>query len=405
MALFRRAKRTSHVTGPVFDGEIPHRFRATTRRGTYNVNANSALRHSAVWACLRLRSDLISSFPCDVFTDSGGSTPIEVKKPDVLLYPGGPRWSYRKFMWATEFDLDRSGNTVGFVRQRDERGKPALIELVDICSVTVRHQKDGRIKYVIYGDEYDQDVIWHETQFQPAGSPVGLDPIAMAAYSIGEYMSMQEFALDWFGGGGVPKARLKNTARKINAVEARLMKDRYNATVRNGDLFVTGSDWDYDMMQAQTAGLEFIEGRKWGVTEIARYFGAPLDLIEAAPVGDSGNINYANVTQRHLQFLILQLGPAAGRREETLTELLAKPRYVKLNPDSLLRMDPIQRAEYLNSMVEGRLMTNTEAREKDNRRPLTSADIKEFEEIYGPPKAAAPAPASGAPSNDQPAKV
>jgi hypothetical protein len=53
-----------------------------------------------------------------------------------------------------------------------------------------------------------------------------------------------------------------------------------------------------------------------------------------------GNITYANVTQRNLQFLIMHLQPAMGRREDALTTLTPRPQFVKLNTDVLLRMDP-----------------------------------------------------------------
>ena len=42
-----------------------------SRRGNVTVNAESALAHSAVWACLRLRADLISTLPVDVFPQRG----------------------------------------------------------------------------------------------------------------------------------------------------------------------------------------------------------------------------------------------------------------------------------------------------------------------------------------------
>lgn len=383
MALFARSRRTSNVVGPVFDGDIPPRP-VMTQANLPRINTDTALKHSAVWACVRLRADLVSSFPCDVYRKVQG-VQFEVPKPMVLQAPGGENWSYMQWMWATQSDLDRCGNTVGIIKAKDGGGRPALIELAATSDVVIRQLKTGEVKYKIGRDEFDAEDIWHERQFTASGMVVGLSPVAYAASSLMEYASMQQFAIDWFTNMGVPRGRLVHKTKRLDTKEARIMKDRYRATVNNGDLFVHGEDWDFHLLAAEQAGVEFIEGRKHGVADAARYFGAPLDLIEAA-VQAGGNINYANVTQRHLQFLILHLDPAVKRREEAMSRrLLAAPRYVKLNRDSLLAMDPLQRAQYLGLMVKYRLMTNPEAREKDDRPPLTQADIDEFEKIYGPP--------------------
>jgi hypothetical protein len=66
-------------------------------------------------------------------------------------------------------------------------------------------------------------------------------------------------------------------------------------------------------------------------------------------------------------------------------------------------MDPQQRATYLKTMIDSRLMTNTEAREKDDLPPLTPGQIAEFEKIYGKPKSgdAKAKPASGDDGKDE----
>src|SRR5690349_22002342 len=44
-------------------------------------------------------------------------------------------------------------------------------------------------------------------------------------------------------------------------------------------------------------------------------------------------------------FLVMHLGPVVSRREEALSRLTPGPRFVKLNTDALLRMDPSSRAD------------------------------------------------------------
>ena len=65
--------------------------------------------------------------------------------------------------------------------------------------------------------------------------------------------------------------------------------------------------------------------------------------VQVSPVCSNCAITYANISQRNLQFLIMHLGPAVGRREDAFSrKLVSNPRYVKLNTDALLRMDPAE---------------------------------------------------------------
>jgi hypothetical protein len=78
-----------------------------------------------------------------------------------------------------------------------------------------------------------------------------------------------------------------------------------------------------------------------------------------------------------------------SRREEALSRLLPGPRYVKLNTDALLRMDPASRAEMHRVMIDSRVLTPNEARELENRRPLTDDQITQFAILFGDPNAMA----------------
>jgi HK97 family phage portal protein len=382
VSLFGRQKRDFFGI-PGAQALIP--IRSAQKQGSVTVTNDSAMRHSAVWACLRLRADLISTMPMDVFRRVNGMQ-IEMPKPPVLVQPGGDRVDMCEWLYSSQVDLDRAGNTIGLITEVNALGLPARIDLQILAECSVQ-SRDGKVTYRIGGKSYDPSKVWHERQYTVAGLEVGLSPVAYAAWSIGEYLSIQDFALAWFGGGAVPKARMKNTAKTINNDEAEKVKSRYRATQQNGDIFVHGTDWDFEFIQAQNQGMEWIEGKRYGVTDIARFFGAPGDLIEAAV--STGTITYANISQRNLQFLIMNLQPAIYRRELRLSKLLPQPRYVKLNTDALLRMDPQTRAQVILTRINSRTLAPSEARELDNLPPFTPEQAAEFDRFW-PPKASQP---------------
>ncbi|MDX2948887.1 phage portal protein [Streptomyces caniscabiei] len=358
-----------------------------TSRKNVHVTNDSALRHSAVWACLRLRADLMSSFPIDVYRKVNGIQ-VEVPKPPVLITPGGSEVGVKEWMYSTEFDLDRGGNCFGIITERtgvigpDGRGLPGRIDLVELGDVTVRGNGSQIKKFRIGTKEYDPWDVWHEKQYTVAGVPLGLSPVAYAAWTIEESLNAQQFARDWFAGGATPSGTLKNTAKTIDRKQAREVKDGFRAAVSNGDLFVHGMDWEYKPVQAVASQSAFIEARQYGLGDIARFFGCPGDLIDAAVSGSS--VTYANISQRNLQFLIMNLGPAVGRREDAFSrKLVSGPRFVKLNTDALLRMDPEARARTIGARINSRTLAPSEARALDNLPPFTEDQLAEFDRLFG----------------------
>lgn len=388
MSLFSRRGAPS----PTADQLIPQRMQQ--RRGNALVTPDTALRNSAVWACLRLRANLVSTMPVDLYRRVDGIQ-VEVPKPPVLVNPGGGKADMPEWLYSSQFDLDRSGNCFGIITAVDGLGFPARIELVPVAEVTVIIKKGKLHKYRIGGDEFDPVNIWHEKQYTLSGLHVGLSPVAFAAWSIGEYLSIQQFALDWFSNGAVPSAHLKNTAKTIDPPTAEETKRRFKAATANQDLFVTGQDWEYNMIQAEAAGADWIEAKRYGIGDIARFFDCPGDLIDAAVSGSS--VTYANMTQRNLQFLVMNLGPAVIRRENALTNLTSRPRFVKLKTDALLRMDPQTRAAVLGQQIATRQLAPSEARELSERAPFTESQLAEFDRLFGKGLAPTPQPATPAP--------
>lgn len=374
--------------------------RAARRTGSVSVSADSALRTSAVWAALRLRADLVSTMPLDVFRRVGGIQ-VEVPKPPVLVNPGGDRVDMQEWLYSSQFELDRTGNVFGIISEVDALGNPRRVDLVDSATVVVRvNTNTGVVSYRIGGDEYTDAEVWHERQFTIPGLVMGLSPVAYAAWSIGQYQSAVEFGLEWFGNGAmVPGGVLRNSEKVVAPEVAAAAKTRFKEAIAGRDLFVTGKDWEFVTTEVAANESQFLDTQNFGLSDIARFFGVPGDLIDIAPSGGSSAITYASITQRNLQFLIMNLGPVFARREKALSKWLPQPRFVKFNTDALLRMDPAQRALMFVSLVNAKLRAPSEVRELDNLPPLTPEQIAEIKELG---IGAAPAPAvSGGASNGQ----
>lgn len=382
MSLLFRSKRTS-----ISDHWGPER---RGRSGGAYVGRKQAFAHSAFWAAVRLRADLISTLPVDVYRKVG-SIQVAVPTPPVLVAPGGDRVDICEWMYSSQVDLDTVGNSFGLITERDGAGLPRRIDLVPRDDVTVQ-VRNGKVGYLIAGESYHGEKavdVWHERQYTTSGIAVGLSPLAYAAMSLAQFGSAQEFATAWFAGGAIPTGVLQYQDRgKLDPIEVDGAKARFRLAVENRDLFVTGNDWDYKVIEAQASQTSFLETMDITDVAIARFLGVPGDMIDAAAKGSS--ITYANITQRNLQLLIMNLGPAVTRRERSLSRLLPSPRFVKLNTDAMIRMDPETVAKVLGQEVRDRLRTPTEAREKLNLQPYTPEQLDEFAQLF-PTRAPEPA--------------
>lgn len=342
------------------------------------VNRSTAMRHSAVWASVRVRADLISSMPVDVYRKTGFGN-VLVDTPPILKDPSGSQVDITEWLYNTQVDLDTVGNTFGIITERDGQNLPKRIDLVPREEVIVR-VRNGEVSYLIGGESFTRSEIWHERQYTMSGLAVGLSPIAHAALSIQQSQSAQEFAANWFAGGAIPAATLKHEQQKVDPADADAVKARFRLAVENNDIFVVGKDWDYKIIEAQGNQASFLETSKATDIDIARFMGVPADVIDAERAGSA--ITYANVVQAHLRLLIINIGAPVTRREKALSRLVPSPRFVKLNSDALLRMDPETASKVLGQKIRDRMLAPSEARELDDRPPFTDEQLAEFQTLF-----------------------
>jgi len=357
------------------------------------VSPDTAMRASAVWACLRMRCDMVSTTPVDCYRNIGG-VQVSVPPTPFLLDPGGKNRGVEDWLYASQMDLDRSGNAIGVILARDGQGYPSVVELAAADKVGILGKGDTITQFRINKTLYEPGDVWHERQYVVPGIPLGLSPVAHAAWSLGNYLSAQEFVSAWFNGGGatMPSGHLKNTGKTLLEEEAQKIKSRFRASVASGDVFVSGNDWEFTPVSVSGQGAAFLDTMQYGVSDIARFFGLPGDLIDA--VTTKGTITYANVIQRNLQALVWYLQPVFERREAALSRAMPKPRFVKFKTDSILRMDPQTRGDVLNAAITSKRLAPSEARAADNLPPFTPEQIQEFHDLG----IVAPAPAANTPT-------
>lgn len=375
MALYNRTQRAVEP-GP---GQPLIPLRWSQQQGSVQVDLDTSLRHSAVWAAVRLRADMVSTIGCFRWNDKPDGSRERVKLPPVLINPSGNQIDLAEWLYSSQVSLDLRGNSYGIIGARDGYGRPLQIELVHPDKVTVRQDQGGTITYHINGKKYAAVDIWHERQNTLPGQPVGLSAISYAAWTISSGLSAQRFGLDWFRNNSTPSGILKNIAKKLNPSEAEAIKVKFTDSVQQRQPFVTGNDWDFKALSMTPNESQFLETIRASVSDVARFFSVPAEMIGGGQSGSS--VTYANVEQRSLDFLIYHLDPTLVRREQALSRLVADGSYIQFDRDQILRTDMLNRYKSYHLAVNARFLTPDDIRFKEHEKPLDAADWAQFGNI------------------------
>jgi HK97 family phage portal protein len=329
------------------------------------VTADSALRLSSVWACVNLLANTISTLPLDVFRGDE-----EIPVPPLLASPAAG-WTLEQWLWALMQSLLLRGNSYGLVTARSgPRLTPSQVEPVNPDLMSVNVELDGSVTYRWKGRVLDPSDVWHVAAFRPAGSPVGLSPVAFAAETVGLGLAVQRFGRAFFADGAMPSGILSAEHITQEGIElARVKLDRATHG-RRQPLIVSGGgagEVKWQSLSVNPNESQFIDSRKLGVSEIARTFGLPPEMIG----GEAGNsLTYTNVESQGMHFAQHSILPWAIRLESAISTLLPRGQTVKFNLDGLRRADTKSRYEAHAIALASGFMTVDEVRALEDLGPM-----------------------------------
>lgn len=379
MSVFGRSRRDPVQGEPLLPQRFPY-------RGTAGqvVSTQSAMTVPAVWACVRLRADVVSSLPLNAFRRVAG-VQLADRLPQVLVAPSGNGVTLQEWLYMSQVSLDLRGNAYGKIQAFDGLGYPTVIEMLNPDTVFVDFDKEtGALRYRVNGVRVDANEMWHERAFTFPGIAAGLSPIQYAAVSVGISLAAEQFGAGWFSDGAHPSGMLTNDKYDvISDIAATSVKTRFMNAIRGTrEPVVMGNGWKYTQLQIAPGESQFLETMKFGVGQICRLFGVPPEMVGGA--ADGASITYANIEQRSIDFLTYGIGPTLVRRENALSKLLPSGanRYVKFDTRELLRTDTLTRAKSHQIALQNRYELVGEVRALEDLEPLTPEQMAELQNQF-----------------------
>ena len=340
------------------------------------VNAETAQRLSAVWACIRLLCDVISTMPCHAYA-TGSRDPVD--PAPVMLRSPAAGVPFHDWIAQIMRSLLLAGNAWGLVTSRVGAGlRPSQIELIAPHRVTVQVATDGAVTYRLDGREIDRDDLWHLRAYPWPGSLLGLSPIAHCAQSVGVGLAAEKFGAQFFGDGATPSGVLA-TDQRLSCDQAEELSAIWHAYFSNRTgrrkIAVLGDGLKFQPVSVAPEESQFLDTQKFTVAQICRVYGVPPEMI-AAEAGNS--LTYANVEMRSLDFLTYAINPWLVRLETALTGLVPRGQYCKFNAGGLLRTDLKSRYQSYEIGLRAGFLTVDEVRELEDREPLPATPPRQI---------------------------
>ena len=331
------------------------------------VSPDSAKHLAPVFAAIRHIVDFGSTLPINTYL-SGKGTRTRIESPTLISTldspgaPGAVSWLGQVF-----YGLAVYGNTVGWINNLDEAGYPGSVSWLQDCDWTYIEQSR---QWFVMGQPVPSSRIVHIPWIVPPGKVLGLSPIEHFAAVIQAGLSAQEYA-DMRRGGGVPPSILKNTERTLNPEQSKQVRDRLVSSLRRGEPFVTGNDWDFSTVTIPPNHAQFIETLKLSANQTAAIYG--IDPTEIG--GEAANsLTYSTEELRQIN-RAANMRPYIVRVEKAIDRLLPDQQFVKLNTDATIRSDIKTRTEVLGAQIKDGRKSVNEARALEDEPPVAGGDF------------------------------
>lgn len=346
------------------------------------VSADSAMRLTAVYACVRILSETMASLPFVLYrTDSSGG---KVRVTDHWLYrlfARRPNRFQNPFEWREMMQghLALRGNAYNRIVSN---ASGEITELVPIHPDRIRIEilPSGEFRYRVTDRSGSESVlprgeVWHLRGLSSDGL-LGMSPIEIARESVGMALAAQDYGARFFANDAKPTGGWIEFPGSFKDAEAKkVFRESYQQAqsgANRGKVLVLENGMKFHEVGVTNRDAQFLELRKFQITDIARLFRVPPHMI-----GDLDRATFSNIEQQSLEFVMHTMTPWAERWEASIeTELLPDDDGLEVEFDfaNLMRGDAASRAGYYQSGIQNGWLTRNEARLAENLNPLEGLD-------------------------------
>lgn len=341
------------------------------------------LRLSAVWACVRLIAETISTLPLNVYE----------RKPDGTRAFAGNHWLYellhsqpnakmtaQTFWEAYVASMLLWGNAYGEKQRLGNR--VVAIDFLIPSRVSWTRNTDGSLTFR-YTENGQQRQIKEADMFHTLGfttdGQMGLSVVCYGVQVFSSALSADRAANSTFDKGLMPTVgfSMQQILKKEQRTEFRdNFKKEMSGSMNAGKPFLLEGGMKAEQIGIDPVDAQLLESRAWSVEEICRWFRVPPFMVGHSEKSTSWG---TGIEQQMIGFVAFGLRPWLTRIEQSIRKNLLsaeKNRYfAEFAIEGLLRADSQARAALYASAGQNGWMTRNEMRELENLPPVEGGDV------------------------------
>lgn len=350
-----------------------------------HVTADRAMRHSAVFACVRVLAGAISTLPLKVYRQKKG-TPTHDRthklSPLLRLRPN-PRMSAAMFWRAITAEAVLNGNGYAWI-ERSRNGDPLALWPTPHGRVSPRLLQDRSVAYVVTLDGGAQIAVPADDMLHLPGSTQwdglrALSPLRAAATSIGLGLEADDFALRFFENSAVPGGYLtyEKTLKPETVEQLRTYWNERFSGAKRGSLAILTDGGEFKPLSLNMEDAQLLETRRFQTEDIARIFGVPPHMIGALDKTTSWG---SGIEQQAIGFITYSLQPHLTAFEQEIEAKLFDNdgAWAEFDVRGLMRGDFVARTNGYKAALGGPgaqgFMTVNEVRALENLAPVDGGD-------------------------------
>jgi HK97 family phage portal protein len=217
--------------------------------------------------------------------------------------------------------------------------------------------------------------VWHLRGLSSDGL-MGMSPIELARESLGMALAAQDYGARFFANDAKPTGGWIEFPGSFKDTEAKkVFRESYQQAQsgpNRGKVLVLENGMKFHEVGVTNKDAQFLELRKFQITDIARLFRVPPHMI-----ADLERATFSNIEQQSLEFVMHTMTPWAERWEASIeSELLLEGDDIEIEFDfaNLMRGDAASRSSYYQSGIQNGWLTRNEARVSENLNPIDGLD-------------------------------
>jgi HK97 family phage portal protein len=343
-----------------------------------SVSEDTILALSAVWACVRIKSNTLASLPLQVFERTSDGKRLATDHPAYYLLHSEPNLNDTSFSFRQQLQANKDikGNAYALIIRK---GSQVPVELQPLNSGDVTVKKEGgKLLYTVEGKPVPQENILHFKGLTFDGVE-GKGVVSAARESFEHALSLQAFGNKFFQNGAHLSGVLEHPG-KLSADAAKRLQNSWNARYKGiqyaYSTAVLEEGLKFNPLAIPPQDAQYLEQIKAKIADVARLFGVPLHML-----AELDGATFSNIEHQGIEFVVHTMRPELVQWEQELNRKLFRESekgqfFCEFNLEGLLRGDSVARAAMYSALYQVGAISSNEIRQRENMNTTEGGDEK-----------------------------